>query len=374
MTIEHSDIPNFLIRIDNKILFFIQTDLRTHGQMNVFVVDWSYFARWDYLHARRENLLYVAHAIKAVIMNLIRIYEIEEKDVPRFLCGILMIGHSLGAHMAGWVGELIRLELKAALKLWRDKTLIGIIVGLDPAGPFLGPGYDPSKGYHFLTHNNARKVIVLHSSSVFLGTAYTTAHQDFFLNGGGLVIKVAPILSHMRVLNIIRALILAERDLVVGYVCERLEAYKWEDIKKMEPAKFDVFTLPNMEDEVERVLSPIYMHVAMKQPFVGGKPHYILSHSSTTRDYDHPYSKVSFGNLFDLAREFRNENTHQPSDPAQTPPEAAPDAPAPDSPPPDGPSRGNTGDSTTLLIAKPMRQTNRLRLVTLMRRVVPTRA
>lgn len=287
--------------------------------MNVIVVDWSYYAKWSYLKAKNGNLLYGAHVVTALIQDLMRLYEIPVSAVRDFLLGILIIGHSLGAHMSGWIGRLIQ-------EITHRK--IGTIVGLDPAGPLMSPLYAEEDGLHFLSYVDATKVMVLHTSSLFFGTAYAAAHEDYFINGGRLVVLSSPILSHMRVVNFIRAIII-NTGLAIGYLCTLLTEYTQSTnppISGMTKVGFDMFTVPH--GAVVRRVIPLYMHVEDKYPFIGTAPEIIPSHTEAYHTFqtitsrpshsssrrspssskqtgskkDDLVAKVTFGKLGDLVR------------------------------------------------------------------------
>lgn len=84
-----------------------------------------------------------------------------------------IIGHSLGAHMAGQIGRTTKFSPKK-LELRR-------ITGLDPAGhPYfpLNPFVTP------LNAGDAKFVDIIHTDNFFLGCTIATGHADFWPNGG----------------------------------------------------------------------------------------------------------------------------------------------------------------------------------------------
>lgn len=82
---------------------------------------------------------------------------------------LLVVGHSLGAHISGMAGKLTQTEGK-----------IGIIIGLDPAGP-LFPFNDVHKR---LADTDAHYVQVIHTDAGHLGIEHPIGHGDFYPNGG----------------------------------------------------------------------------------------------------------------------------------------------------------------------------------------------
>lgn len=79
-----------------------------------------------------------------------------------------LIGHSLGAHVAGVVGERL-----AAGRVPR-------ITGLDPARPMINLIKTDGR----LSPDDADLVDVIHTSAGSLGIQNTVGHVDFYPNGG----------------------------------------------------------------------------------------------------------------------------------------------------------------------------------------------
>lgn len=82
---------------------------------------------------------------------------------------IMLVGHSLGAHIAGSVGKIIKNSGVGFIK---------VIVGLDPAGPFIT---DNSK----LNVTDAEYVQVIHTNAGIWGYDGPLGHADFYINMGG---------------------------------------------------------------------------------------------------------------------------------------------------------------------------------------------
>lgn len=80
----------------------------------------------------------------------------------------MLIGHSLGAHVAGAAGERV-----SAGKL-------AIIIGLDPADPL----YDESMVQNRLSPHDANYVQVIHTNGDLFGIEYPMGHADFYPNWG----------------------------------------------------------------------------------------------------------------------------------------------------------------------------------------------
>ncbi|XP_043857575.1 lipase member H [Dromiciops gliroides] len=129
------------------------------GDMNVIVVDWNRGA---------TNLIY-----SIASSHTWGVAEILKETIDKMLASgasldnIYMIGVSLGAHIAGFVGQMYEGKL-------------GRITGLDPAGPLFN-GKPPQER---LDHTDARFVDVIHSDTDALGFKETLGNIDFYPNGG----------------------------------------------------------------------------------------------------------------------------------------------------------------------------------------------
>lgn len=145
---------------------FFQSNL----SLNVIVVDWGPLSfplppeqtAWLY-HLVPPNVPIVAKRVAEFILFLQKANFINKLD------DIYMIGHSLGAHVAGLAGRQIYLE---------TGSKIGRITGLDPAGPL----YYPPTQEKNLMKENALFVDVIHTNSGLLGSLTNDAHVDFWRN------------------------------------------------------------------------------------------------------------------------------------------------------------------------------------------------
>lgn len=84
---------------------------------------------------------------------------------------INLAGESLGAHLVGCAGTMLRRKYK---------MIIPQIVGLDPAGPFI----ELVPTHERLTKYSAAFVNVIHSNIDGFGIAEPIGDVDFYLNGG----------------------------------------------------------------------------------------------------------------------------------------------------------------------------------------------
>lgn len=246
--------------------------------MNVILVDWTPLASWDYFESSKGNLLYVAHAIEAAIFQMADWMDMDEKEEMQYLIRMLLIGHSLGAHLAGTVGHL--LKIPSINNQGPEIKRLGTIIGLDPAGPWFPP-YGTKR--HCLSLHDARRVLILHTGTILLGNAHRLGHQDYFARGGAQVVKLSPGLSHMRCANLIRELIWTK---AIGYICMRpSHVYRngdMDDRSMIRPIAFDLAKISHVEAEV--IPYPIYLPVNLNQPYFDNeKPEKIPAYSVSTK-------------------------------------------------------------------------------------------
>lgn len=125
---------------------------REHGgKVNVFIVDWSKFAASRYYATSATFTKILGKQLAEFIAFLKTRFAINEDKVH-------LIGHSLGAHAAGFTGKQVQ----------KKNFKIGKITGLDPAGPSFTTK-DPRQR---LDRRDAKLVEVLHTnmgSSVPMG-------------------------------------------------------------------------------------------------------------------------------------------------------------------------------------------------------------
>lgn len=143
-----------------KLVSALQTRER---HANVVVVDWLSLAHQLYTDAVNNSMM-VAHRVASMIDWL------QEKE--EFSLGnVHLIGYSLGAHLAGYIGNFV-------------KGKVGRITGLDPAGPlFEGVDIDSR-----LSPDDAEFVDVLHTYTISfglgIGIQMPVGHIDIYPNGG----------------------------------------------------------------------------------------------------------------------------------------------------------------------------------------------
>lgn len=127
--------------------------------LNVIIVDWSVIANNLYIVAR-NTVPEIGKFAGEFIQSLVSTYNIPFSKIS-------IVGHSLGAHVAGIVGATM-------------DGKIGNIVGLDPASPLISI---LEKDY-ILDSSDAQYVQVIHTNGAFLGLSTSLGHSDFYPNGG----------------------------------------------------------------------------------------------------------------------------------------------------------------------------------------------
>uniref|UniRef100_A0A6J0T1B6 Lipase member I n=1 Tax=Pogona vitticeps TaxID=103695 RepID=A0A6J0T1B6_9SAUR len=137
----------------------IKDDLLEEDDVNIIIVDWNRGATTANYHSAVFNAKKVVDILKTLIDQMV--------ENGASLNSVYMIGVSLGAHIAGFVG-----------KIYNGK--IGRITGLDPAGPSF-TGKSPEERLHY---TDAQFVDVIHTDIDVLGYRKPLGNIDFYPNGG----------------------------------------------------------------------------------------------------------------------------------------------------------------------------------------------
>ncbi|XP_035788556.1 pancreatic lipase-related protein 2-like [Anopheles albimanus] len=136
----------------------IQSAYLIRNDCNLLVADWSNVSAQLYPTARKL-VLPVGYRIASILARFMDRFAIGHDQVH-------IIGHSLGAHVAGNVGRYF------AGRLAR-------ITALDPAGPLFRPNSRDA-----VAPTAAQLVDVIHTDGSVLGELVLRGHIDFFPNGG----------------------------------------------------------------------------------------------------------------------------------------------------------------------------------------------
>uniref|UniRef100_A0A8C1A9K6 Lipase, member Ib n=2 Tax=Cyprinus carpio TaxID=7962 RepID=A0A8C1A9K6_CYPCA len=133
--------------------------LAAQKDMNILVVDWN-------RGAANLNYFTAVANTRGTAVNITGFIESMEKEGAS-LDSIHLIGVSLGAHVAGFIGAML-------------EGRVGRITGLDPAGPMFASAPPEER----LDPTDAQFVDVLHTDMNSFGLRGTHGHIDFYANGG----------------------------------------------------------------------------------------------------------------------------------------------------------------------------------------------
>lgn len=127
---------------------------------NMFIVNWNYGARGKLKYARAISNMKPVSKFVAEFLNKVLLEEANVKARR-----VQIIGHSLGAHLAGFIAR-------------QANQKIGRIIGLDPAGPCF------RKGAQRLDVNDAEQVATIHTNTDMLGNQDPLGMTAVFVEGG----------------------------------------------------------------------------------------------------------------------------------------------------------------------------------------------
>lgn len=129
--------------------------------VNIIVVDWSVGASTiNYISAR--NRVFEVGPLVAQLLDFL------QENILFDYSRLTIVGHSLGAHIAGVIGKNVR------------RGRVNTIIGLDPAGPL----FDANNPRNRLDSTDATYVEVIHSDTRNFGIGAVIGHADFFPNNG----------------------------------------------------------------------------------------------------------------------------------------------------------------------------------------------
>ncbi|XP_013136147.1 PREDICTED: pancreatic lipase-related protein 3-like [Papilio polytes] len=140
----------------------LTSELLKRKNMDILVLDGRKFISYEYFRST-TYVRFIGEKLGSLLSEIIK----KGQDANK----IILIGHSLGAHVAGVAGKRIQ-QLTG--------TAIGRIIALDPAGPcFINVSRD-----NRLDRNDAVHVDVIHTNGGILGLKEPVGHKDFYPNGG----------------------------------------------------------------------------------------------------------------------------------------------------------------------------------------------
>lgn len=122
------------------------------------MVDWGIGANTiNYISSRNQ-----VNNVGAVLAELLD--NLHDAGYLIDFSRLALIGHSLGAHIAGAAGKRVQ------------RGRINTIVGLDAAGPL----FDINNPANRLDYWDAEYVEAIHTDTAQLGIGYPIAHADFY--------------------------------------------------------------------------------------------------------------------------------------------------------------------------------------------------
>jgi len=146
-------------------------ELLNYLDYNVINVDWGGLRASKTLYTQATaNTRVVAAEIVYLLKTLVKVKSLDLDDVH-------IVGHSLGSHIAGYVGTNLT-------------GSIGRITGLDPAEPYfqgygIGVRLDPSDAkFVDIIHSDADSIVEVVKGEGGFGSSELSGHADFFPNGG----------------------------------------------------------------------------------------------------------------------------------------------------------------------------------------------
>ncbi|XP_060658884.1 lipase member H [Drosophila nasuta] len=151
-------VHGFLASRSHSSIMPLRNAYTAQGYAHVLVADWSPAANLDYPSSRRA-----VSKVASVLAKQLQQF-LAKHSVP--LDQVHVLGHSLGAHIAGCIGQHFNGSL-------------GRITGLDPALPLFTSHSDDS-----LQSSAARFVDVIHTDYPVFGDLTPRGHVDFYPNFG----------------------------------------------------------------------------------------------------------------------------------------------------------------------------------------------
>ncbi|XP_054725434.1 phospholipase A1-like [Anastrepha obliqua] len=154
----------------------------TQQDYNIISVDWYPYAKLNYISARAKAPI--------VGENIAELLDFLHEQFNLNYDKVVVIGHSLGAHIAGFCGKSVK----------RGK--IAGIVGLDPASPLYSYNNPESR----LSSDDAKFVISIHTNSNFKGFSEPIGAAAFYPNWGriqpGCGLDLDGVCSHARCISL----------------------------------------------------------------------------------------------------------------------------------------------------------------------------
>lgn len=154
-------IHGFLNNKDAPVNRLLRQAYLKKNDFNVIVVDWGKVAQNSFYAYAVSSLPSVGKVVAEMIQKL---SEAGAKPSE-----MLVTGHSLGAHVAGFTGKQLP-----------EKYRLGTIIGMDPAGPL----FLTVKPSGRLDKSDADYVFVIHTNGAQLGLFKPIGNADLYFNNG----------------------------------------------------------------------------------------------------------------------------------------------------------------------------------------------
>ncbi|KAK5642882.1 hypothetical protein RI129_009049 [Pyrocoelia pectoralis] len=142
----------------SKVNTLIVSSILKTNDVNVFVLDWSRISIGLYSTSFRS--------VESIGLHLATFINEMIEEFQLNTCMFMLVGHSLGAHIAGCAGAGVN-------------GLVRYIVGLDPAGPL----FTLNNINNRLDVSDANFVQVIHTTA-FFGFSSSIGHADYYPNNG----------------------------------------------------------------------------------------------------------------------------------------------------------------------------------------------
>ncbi|XP_025208550.1 pancreatic lipase-related protein 2-like isoform X2 [Melanaphis sacchari] len=190
---------------------------------NVVLVNWS---KWT----QKLDYADVVFQLPIVATQMVDwLNGLRDRDTIRSFDDVTMIGHSLGAHLIGYVGHRLNGTIKR-------------VIALDPAQP----NFKDSQKKERVDVDSGQFVIVLHTSTIFLGLREPIGHVDFYFNDGQMQpsCNSDTVCGHLIVLNYL-ADSLKNPSEFKAYRCHTLSDCEKKIVDNKEPAINMNINIPN---------------------------------------------------------------------------------------------------------------------------------
>lgn len=154
-------IHGYIVDIHSSSVTLIRDALKEKNQeSNLILVDWERISKNNYGDVK-DCVPKVGEVVAKMILHISKTANIPLSDIT-------VIGHSLGAQIAGFAGKYLKGDLDT-------------IIALDPAAPLYSAEEKVSR---HLDKSDAKYVYVIHTNGDHLGMHIPVGHVDFYPNGG----------------------------------------------------------------------------------------------------------------------------------------------------------------------------------------------